>query len=280
MFLAVFFLAHSLLFRRESMKIILWSCLFFFGVSGHAENAIMEAMLKQQRIMAGKTGFQNRCAGCHGPLGDGAGETSQMLNPRPRNLLNGSFKFRSTPSGVLPTLEDLIRTINQGVLGTAMPSFKDVSEEEKSAIALYLQTLRPDFKETKADQIPLALPPPPFEIFAKKATLIAAAKKGKLHYQKACINCHGESGVGDGPAAPELTDSDNIPIRPANLRLPFVKGGKTPRDVFRAISTGLDGSPMPGFDSLFKENERWELVAFIYYLRGLEAGIYKEEDKL
>ena len=161
-----------------------------------------------------------------------------------------------------------------------MPSFREVSEEEKIALALYIRSLRPEFKETKSDQNPISIPTPPPELFAKKAGLIAAAKKGKVHYQKACVNCHGETGMGDGPSAPELTDSDERPIRPANLRLPYVKGGKTPRDVYRGISTGLDGSPMPSFESLFKEQERWELVAYIYYLRGLEAGIYTEEDKL
>lgn len=262
------------------MKILLFVFLVGICVRSSAEQTVIDAMSSQQLIQSGRTGFLNRCSGCHGENADGQGSASLMLNPKPRNLLTGSFKFRSTPSGVLPTADDLLRTINLGILGTAMPSFQDVSEPEKQAIVAYIRSLRPEFRETKADQVSISLPVPPRDIFEKKASLLAAAKKGSLHYAKACQTCHGETGIGNGPSAAELTDSDNLPIKPANLRLPFVKGGKTPRDVFRALSTGLDGSPMPGFESLFSEKERWELVAYVYYMRGLEAGIYSEKDKL
>jgi mono/diheme cytochrome c family protein len=248
--------------------------------SGFSETTMLQAMQEQKMIQLGREAFLNRCSGCHGTTAEGNGPASVMLKPKPRNLVAGSFKLRSTPSGVLPSIDDLLRTINQGVIGSSMPSFREVAEQEKLAIVYYIRSLRPEFKDTKKDQISISIPVPPKDIFSEKKGLLAAAKKGKEHYNKACINCHGESGRGDGPSAAELTDSDNESIRPANLRLPAIKSGKTPRDAFKAISTGLDGSPMPGFESLFTEPQRWELVAYIFYLRGMEAGIYNEKDKL
>lgn len=241
---------------------------------------MLQAMKQQQMVQLGQQAFMNRCSGCHGAAADGNGASSAMLNPKPRNLVAGSFKFHSTPSGVLPTVDDLLKTINQGVIGSSMPSFQEVPEQEKLAIVMYVRSLRPEFKDTVGDQIPLNIPVPPKDMFSNKAGLLVSAKKGKAHYTKACVLCHGDQGKGDGPSAAELTDADNQPIKPANLRLAYIKSGRTPQDVFKAITVGLDGSPMPGFETLFTETQRWELVAYIYYLRGQEAGIYTEKDKI
>ncbi len=240
---------------------------------------ILQVVAEQQQVQSGRESFVNRCSGCHGLNADGKGPAAPMLNPKPRNLIEGSFKFRSTPSGSLPTVADLMRVLNQGVIGSAMPPFQELPESEKLALVAYIRSLRPEFREAKIeDQINISNPPK--EIFATKAGLLAAAAIGKVHYAKACTACHGEQGKGDGPSAAELVDSYEQPIRPANLRLPYSKSGRSPQDVYRAISTGLDGSPMPGFESLFNEKQRWELVAYVYYLRGQEAGIYSTEEKL
>lgn len=243
-------------------------------------NSQVDAMSEQERVARGKEGFLNRCSGCHGEKADGQGPGAPMLNPKPRNLLEGSFKFRTTPSGTLPTVEDLLRTINQGVLGTAMPSFQEVSDSEKLAIVSYIRSLRPEFKETKPERLAITIPEPPKEIFSNKQSLLAAAKKGKINFTSSCVTCHGESGIGNGPSADTLVDSNEQPIRPANLTKNFIKSGTTAKDLFKALSTGLDGSPMPAFQDIFNETKRWELVAYIFYLRGQANGIYTEKDKL
>lgn len=164
--------------------------------------------------------------------------------------------------------------------GFVMPPFSDLPSGEKLALVAYIRSLRKEFLETKKEQLPVFLPAPPPEVFSTKTGLIAAAQRGKVLYTQACLMCHGESGRGDGPSAAELTDSDNYPILPANLTSPHLKTGPTAKDAFRGLSTGLDGSPMPGFRDTFSEAQRWDLVAFIFYLRGKEAGIYGDEDKL
>jgi len=262
------------------MKLSSLFLFIFFSKILLADRSLVQMMTDQQMIQAGRASYERHCSGCHGLDAKGAGPASSMLNPRPRNLLEGSYKWRSTPSGTLPTVQDLLRTLEVGVLGVSMPSFKELSSSEKLSLVAYLRSLRPEFAETLSNQVSVPLPAAPADIFSTKAGLIEAAKKGKLHYQQACVLCHGAEGRGDGPSAETLTDSDDLPIRPANLTKPYVKGGKTAKDLFRSITTGLDGAPMPGFGDLFSEKQRWELVAYIYYLRGMEAGIYTDKDRI
>src|SRR5690349_2684174 len=40
--------------------------------------------------------YRRYCAGCHGDLGDGQGENTPWLDPKPRNFTLATFKCRST----------------------------------------------------------------------------------------------------------------------------------------------------------------------------------------
>ncbi|MCB0416220.1 MAG: c-type cytochrome [Bdellovibrionales bacterium] len=244
-----------------------------------AQTSLVQSMTEQQMIRAGREAFVNRCSGCHGEDAQGNGVAAKMLNPRPRNLVSGAFKLRSTPYGTLPTVKDLLRTIDQGIPGTSMPSFRLVAESEKLAIVAYIRSLRSEFREGYQQSI--AISDPPREIFHEKENFLKAAKRGLLVYQQQqCRLCHGDGGKGDGPSADQLTDTSNRPIRPANLTKPIIKSGPTARDVYKSIVTGLDGSPMPAYKDTLDEKQRWDLVAYVFYLRGKANGIYGEEDSL
>src|SRR5271168_2404465 len=58
--------------------------------------------------------YRRYCVGCHGGLGDGNGENAVWLDPKPRDFQLAVFKCRSTPTGTLPTDEDLFNTIARG----------------------------------------------------------------------------------------------------------------------------------------------------------------------
>jgi mono/diheme cytochrome c family protein len=60
-----------------------------------------------------------------------------------------------------------------------------------------------------------------------------------------------------------LLDAWGFPIRPADLQAPHLKSGDSPRDVYRTVATGLNGTPMIGFAELLTPEEIWELVAFL-----------------
>ncbi len=70
--------------------------------------------------------YRKHCATCHGITGDGTGPTAALLNPYPRDFRRGSFKFKSTVQGAKPALEDLARTIENGVAGTSMPAMSNL----------------------------------------------------------------------------------------------------------------------------------------------------------
>src|SRR3990172_9228985 len=71
----------------------------------------------------GKSIYDARCAPCHGLDGHGDGAAAALLNPRPRDFTSGTFKFRSTETGILPTDEDLVLTVKNGLHGTSMPDW-------------------------------------------------------------------------------------------------------------------------------------------------------------
>jgi cytochrome c oxidase cbb3-type subunit 2 len=213
------------------------------------------------QVARGKIVYARRCAGCHGVDGDGNGPAATFLEPRPRDFTLGVFKFRSTPSGSLPTDGDLYRTITRGVRGTAMPTWHELPEKDRLAVITYVKTFSPRWRDERVD-VPVPLPDPP----GATADLL---QRGKALYGEAkCGECHGEHGKGDGPSAPQLRDDVGFRISPTDFSRGQFKGGSDVRDVFRALSTGLDGTPMPSFADAMTDDERW---AISYYVLSLSA---------
>ena len=77
--------------------------------------------------------FRKHCVQCHGISGDGRGPAAALLAPYPRDFRRGSFKFKSTPLGKKPTHSDIVRTLEQGLPGTAMPAFGTLNDSEEFA---------------------------------------------------------------------------------------------------------------------------------------------------
>ncbi len=69
-------------------------------------------------------------------------------------------------------------------------------------------------------------------------------------------------------SAPDLTDDLKFPILPADFTRGQFKGGSSVQDVFRTMSLGLDGTPMPSYADSMNEEERW---AISYYVLSLSA---------
>ena len=86
--------------------------------------------------------------------------------------------------------------------------------------------------------------------------------KGKQAYLANCMVCHGAEGRGDGPAATALNP------KPRDFTSGVWKQGGSPAQVFKTVSDGMSGTPMPPFSSLSLE-ERWGLVHFV---RGLSPN--------
>lgn len=92
--------------------------------------------------------YREHCARCHGITGDGAGPTAVSLDPYPRDFRLGKFKYKSTPLRQPPTDQDLLKTLRNGIPGTAMPSFGTLPDKELVALIQYVKylTLRGQFE--------------------------------------------------------------------------------------------------------------------------------------
>jgi cytochrome c oxidase cbb3-type subunit I/II len=223
--------------------------------------SVMSIPNGQDLLALGRQVYESRCIGCHGPKGDGNGAAATFLSPKPRDFTAGVFKFRTTPSGSLPTDGDLYRTITRGVRWTAMPTWHELSDKERLAVAGYIKTFSTRFKE-ESPEPPILIGEPP------KATPELVARGKDLYVKAKCFQCHGPGGKGDGPSADEMKDLAGFPIRPADFTRGQFKGGSSVRDIYRTMSLGLDGTPMPSFADSMSEAERW---AISYYVLSLSA---------
>lgn len=216
---------------------------------------------------AGKKLYLKNCSQCHGDKGDGEGYAAVHLRPKPRNFTSGKFKIRTTPTGALPTHQDLVNIIRRGMPYTSMPAWPNFSDEEVSELAYFITTFSPDFSNPEKEPKPVQLPSGP------KATKDTIAQGKKLFEDNGCIKCHGTLGRADGPSAPTLVDDWGHPIRPADLTQSWTfRGGASREDIFRTITTGLNGTPMPGFGEALQPDQRWAIADYIDSLSGGGGG--------
>ncbi|MDP9172873.1 MAG: c-type cytochrome [Planctomycetota bacterium] len=90
---------------------------------------------------------------------------------------------------------------------------------------------------------------------ASDADSIAAGKK---IFTTNCLACHGAAGKGDGPASIACNP------RPKDLSDPKI-ASQTDGELFWKITTGR--KPMPTYEKLLSENDRWSVID---YSRTLE----------
>lgn len=194
-----------------------------------------------QAVKAGKALYTKYCSTCHGDEGKGDGTAEVYLFPKPRDFTSGIFKFQSTTVGSLPTDDDLKRIITMGMPGSAMPSWDRFTDTDINNLIDYIKSFSERFKsEIPSGAITIGYEPQssPREIQNGKA----------IYALMSCWSCHGKTGAGDGPSASDLNDDAGWPIRPYNFsRAGAFKGGGQPRDIYRTFSTGIGGTPMPGY---------------------------------
>ena len=248
------------------IKLFLSPLLFlFFTTSAVAcEGCIIaEAVAAENMASVGRGVYLRYCTGCHGEKGDGKGKGSTLLVIKPRDLTSGIFKFKSTQMGSLPTDEDLIHTIINGLPGSSMPAFPLLPESEIRSVIAYIKTFSERWKKEKL-QTPIFLPAAP--VFMNTADSVLKGRE--LYIANGCNICHGDSGDGKGPAAEGMADTWSNPCRPRNFKRGIYRSGAKPKDLFKILSAGIEGTPMPAF-TYISEEERWHLIS---YLLSLKAG--------
>jgi mono/diheme cytochrome c family protein len=215
--------------------------------------------------------YDRYCVGCHGAAGDGRGPAAEMLITQPRDFTKGIFKFRTTPSGTLPTDDDLFRVITRGVFRTSMPEWSLLSERERWALVAYVKTFFPEWTARGPGE-PIFLPKAP----ASVGTPESVARGRQLDEMLECAACHGGGGRGDGPSAGTMAvDAWGHRQRPFDFTKGRPKSGPDPEDIYRTFMTGLNGTAMPSYFSIFAEpdgenileGDGWNLVSYVISLR-------------
>lgn len=235
--------------------------------------------------------YQRNCEHCHGVTGDGAGLAAAYLVPRPRDYRRGIFKFTSTAYGSKPRPDDLRRTIERGVPGTSMPSFRLLPKRDLDAVMEYVLALthRGELEERLIAQAESEGELPDETVEELKEGVLARWKlahekvvepetkmppltaesiaAGAAIFQKReCFKCHGGDGRGGLAGGIEVgNDAWGQKDPAADLTSGMLHGGNAPLDVYRRISAGINGTPMPAFkDSFAKEPEAiWQLVHYV-----------------
>jgi mono/diheme cytochrome c family protein len=243
---------------------------------------LQDKLAATQRLAAqqGMPLYQKHCASCHGADGKGNGPAATFLAVAPRNLVEGSYKFRSTPSGSPPTREDMLRTLQKGILPAGMPGWE--TQLSSNDLWLLVSVLASFSQQAASTEEVLAISTKP--VFDK--TLV---EEGKAVYQVlGCAQCHGESGDGRGKTG-ALQDETGRRILATNFLDGRYKSGTRSEDLYRSIMTGLDGTPMPAYADSFAypaettsssqsaeaqeaspetiERRRWALVAYLESLQ-------------
>lgn len=220
-------------------------------------------------LARGKALYDGRCALCHGFRGKGDG--GMNVRPRPRDLTSGRYKLKSTPNGTLPADSDIYRTITAGMRSTTMPAFHALAPEDRWALVHHLKSLAV-VTDDEGQQV---------RIFAERAqgepipvrpthesSPEAILRGREVYLRLKCDACHGPAGRGDGPSAEGMVDDWKAPLVPGDLtKGEWFKGGPLPSDIYRTVTVGIEGTPMPGHADA-PEADRWDLA---YYVRSLSA---------
>ncbi len=208
----------------------------------------------------GKTTYKKYCSPCHGEEGKGDGPLARSMLPKPRDFSRGAYKFRTTPSGSLPTDDDIYRTISYGVPNSTMIPWDILTEEQRLSVIPLLKSFSEAFEARKPDA--------PVDVGLEVRPSEKSLAEGKKLYEEKleCWKCHGVEGRGDGPSASEQEDDFGFPIKPFDFTTGKFKGGNSSRDVYLRFTTGLNGTPMPSFAKELTDEQRWCLTHYVMSL--------------
>lgn len=239
--------------------------------------------IDDETLALGKQSYEMYCAGCHGDNGDGEGPAARFLSPKPRDFRVGMLKFASVAAGQAPHDDDYLRTIQNGLAGTAMPSFRLVSREEQNAMVAYLRTFITEPSPTGPGE-KVHVPKDPY---IKKPHLGAPAGEALYHGLAECSSCHPAYAPRDAIiehrkkfdmkstefrtamyASVEKESDWGAPITPPDFLVDRIKTGDTKEEIVKVIAAGVGGTAMPNWAATLQPKQLWALA---YYIESLAA---------
>jgi len=220
--------------------------------------------------------YDKHCSVCHGPDGRGDGPAAYLLLPKPRDFGSGAFRLITTMNGV-PSDDDLMRSITDGMTGSAMPPWERLPEADRKLLVghvkkLWREGLRANYlaDDTDPEEVEEFLkedltPGETVSFDGEGEPTPARIARGRIVYSQACAPCHGPEGR--GRSTQKLVDSDGFPAPARDYTKGIFKGGSSARDLYARLRSGMKGTAMPRYSEggLSKE-EAW---ATVHYIRTL-----------
>jgi len=207
-------------------------------------------------------------AGCHGKYGNGriTADSAQLdpISTRPLPFSQSAaarfhdkrpFKSRTTPSGALPTDEDIfphhfarwcarVRSCPPGAMAA---DGHIIPEQDRWDLVDYVKTFSPRFKSEPVPE-PIQIPTPPYPRSEGSPGLGHSRRPHGSTARCSVGPCHGNAGRGDGPSSNELVDDWESPIPALRLHQRRIQVRAIRRPTCSAtFNTGLNGTPMPSF---------------------------------
>lgn len=263
--------------------------------------------LDEESLAKGSSLYRQQCLHCHGLTGDGRGPTGPWVNPHPRDYRMGRFKFTSSKQDEgrrKPRKEDLVRTINEGIEGTSMPSFRLLTADEIEALAAfvihlslrgeleysvlvaavkgelegsgpaaiergvsdYLTVIGQNWSGDQGAQNSMIQP----EVFPQPnmtdAQRTESVKNGyRLFIQQGGAGCI-SCHTDFGRQSPYKYDAWGTITKPIDLTTGIFRGGRRPIDLFWRVHSGINGSGMTAFGTQLSSKDIWDLVHFLQVL--------------
>ena len=94
---------------------------------------------------------------------------------------------------------------------------------------------------------------------------------GRQLYEANCASCHGTGGAGNGPASRGMNPAPPAIGDAASMH------DVSPATMYRVISVGIGGTPMPGYGGTMTPEQRWNIVAYLLSLRASPRQVAEGE---
>jgi mono/diheme cytochrome c family protein len=241
----------------------------------------------------GREVYTHYCRPCHGDAGDGKGTSAAGLQPPPRDLRLGAYKFAAVPAGQLPRDADFVRTIRHGLHGTAMLAW-DVPEAELDDLIQYVKSFAPRWR-AEAPGDPITPSPDPWS--AREADAIERGKRVYHGLAQCAVTCHPAYATKAEIYAfsKELTgievrafrtdlyfavakDSDyGVKILPPDFTFNPLRGGDSVEEIYRAVAAGIGGTAMPTWKDVLPDPDLWAMAHYVRSLVELRGTPAAEE---
>ncbi len=91
--------------------------------------------------------------------------------------------------------------------------------------------------------------------------------RGHLLFSQNCSTCHGDRGLGDGPAAKES------PLPVPGIGSVTMTPALSPTLAYNVVSVGIRGTPMAPFAESLTPQDRWNVVNYVYAMRGVKMEL-------